>query len=290
MCTPRVLVLRKPGEIPPVAPNIRTVEGVFFEDGIRQLYSWVTGRPTRKVGVSEIYDDTIRCTIDAECTEERRGVEIKRVHWDQREKWRDGLPDKVICQIQTYMEFKGLPVFDVAAYIGEDLHIFTEERDRELGERLRADALEFVELYIRGTELPPIDGSEEVRDWLKQRFPRHRAELRTATAEEIGWLNEYCELRRQQKTLECQLEPLEKRREVLENQLREAVAEDAGLRWKGGQFTWKRTKDRSITNWEELAQHLLDGFSEEEKAGYVHEYTESQPGARRIWLRDLEGI
>ena len=89
-----------------------------------------------------------------------------------------------------------------------------------------------------------------------------------------GWL------RRKQE----ELDPVIRRREDLEVLLKDAIGEADGLSWPGGRFTWKRARDRSETNWEELSRDLLVGFAPDEIKGKISEFTHPVAGQRRIYF------
>lgn len=273
---------QKRGELPPAEPSLRMQLGKDLEQGIVQHYSRLTGRPTRWVDTTYQHPERpwMVYSPDAVCTNEKRGVDAKLVGWDQRHKWgasADDIPEGVQLQAHWYMDAMDFPLWDIAALVGNDLYIYTLERDVELERAMLAEAEEFYRRYLIGDERPALGATDASGDWLKRRFPRHRADIRAANEQEIGWLNEYSDVRAEQRALEIN-------RRLLENQIKLVIGDHEGLIWPEGRLTWKKTKDRLATNWEALANSLLNGYSDDEKKGLIQAHTETRPGVRRIWF------
>jgi predicted phage-related endonuclease len=257
-------------ERPPATARMKL--GKLFERGIIEYYSELTGRETRFV--DETYRSESRewmvYTPDALCIHERRGVDAKLVAWDQRHQWGptpDDIPARVQLQVRYYMAAMDYPLWDIAALLdmAEPL-IYTFERDPEIEEAMLELCERFYRDYVLGDKQPPIGASDDSTEYLRQRFPRQRTNLReddkTITDERI-------------KT---------------ENQIKLAIGEAEGLVWPHGRFTWKNTKDQMKTDWEALARSLLRSYSDLERNTAIQEFTASRPGARRIWFTcdDLE--
>jgi predicted phage-related endonuclease len=253
---------------------------------VLDLYSRMTGRNIDYIDKSSRHPQRPWqiFTPDALCRSERRGIDAKVVFWDQRAKWgreADEIPDRVQFQCWWYMSALDYPVWDVCALVGEGLpRIYTLERlDSVQESRMLARVEEWVERYLVGNDRPPIGGSREATDWLKQAYPAHnRADIREATAEEVALLDEYVDLRVAEKEVT-------RRRDALENALKDAIGNSEGLRWDEGTFTWRKTKDGETTRWKDMAQRLLNLYvKEEDRETTVSIYTDPKPGQRRIRL------
>jgi len=258
--------------------------GKFLEQGIMAFYGDLTGRSP------EWCDETLQhpehpwmvCTPDALIPRERRGVDAKLVFWDQRRKWGhnpDEIPESIQLQMWWMMAVLNYDLWDVVALIGEDLpRIYTIERDREVERVMLARVEEWYRRYLIGDERPPIGSSDDAARWLQQVYPNHkRPDLRWATDGEVALLNEYVQLRVVQKELSA-------RRNLLETAFKEAIQGREGLEWNEGAFTWRKSKDSEVTNWEALAIALLYHHIKdpEARATLLAEYTRTKIGTRRI--------
>lgn len=276
----------KKGQLPEMKVTPRMRLGKYFEQGIVAYYSDLTGRPVQWC------DETMRhqerawmlCTPDALVCHERRGVDAKLVAWDQRRKWgatADDIPLSIQLQMWWMLAVLDYDAWDVAAFIGEEApRVYEIERDREAERVMVARAEEFHRRYIVGDEVPPITGGEAASLWLQQAFPTHRRpDLRAATAEEIEKLTEYARLRIAQRTLVD-----EKAR--IENEIKLAIADHEGLVWDTGKFTWRKTKDRTVIDWQSIAVGLLSQYvtDPETRGTLLGLHTSTRPGPRRIWF------
>jgi predicted phage-related endonuclease len=277
----------KHGHAPLWNPTPRMLLGKDLEQGIVKAYSRITGRPVQWA------DETVRHpekpwmagSPDALVIRPHgleRGVDAKLVFWDQRRKWGvnpNDIPEGVQLQMWWMMAVLGCEVWDVAAWVGEDApRIYQIERNREAERVVIARCEEWHRRYIVGDEVPPITGSKAASEWLQQAFPVHsRPDMRVATDEEVALLEEYAGVRQDQ------IEATDRRKEM-ENQIKLAIADREGLVWDGGKFTWRRTSDRKIIDWKSLATYMLNTRirEEEEREALRQEYTETEPGYRRI--------
>lgn len=202
--------------------------------------------------------------------------------WDREATNEDGVPDYYVAQVEWQLSTCELEVAYVAVLIaGNDFRIYRIEHDPVLEEILLEEGERFWREHLMSNVPPPIGGSQRARQYLGQRYPRHREKLRPATLDEIAWLDEYAVLR-------AQSDVIESRRDELENQLKQAIGEAEGLSWSRGKLTWKKSKDHAAVNWEELAENQLVGYSKEEKAALVAQYTETVHGSRRLYFRPEE--
>jgi predicted phage-related endonuclease len=268
-------------ERPPATARMKL--GKLFERGIIEYYSELTGRETRFV--DETYRSESRewmvYTPDALCIHERRGVDAKLVAWDQRRQWGptpDDIPARVQLQVRYYMAAMDYPLWDIAALLdmAEPL-IYTFERDPEIEEAMLELCERFYRDYILGDKQPPIGASDDSTEYLRQRFPRQRTNLREAEPNEVELLELYAQIRHDDRAITDE-------RVRVENEIKLAIGEAEGLVWEHGRFTWRNTKDTAKTDWEALGRSLMRTHSEMERNALIHEYTETRPGPRRIWF------
>lgn len=223
-------------------------------------------------------------TPDALVEGERRGVDAKNVGWAHADEWRKGPPADAWFQVHGYMLCMDLDAYDLAVSIcGEEPLIYTETRDAEVERVIARRVTNFWQRFVIGEEELPIDGSMAASAWLARRFPRHRkGTIRQANEEETELLEEY-------ETTRIVQDEVKERRAELENQLKLAIGDGEGLAWPGGQFTWRTTKDRKITDWESMAIGLRNEYVKEpEKLELLESlYTREKKGYRRIHFKSL---
>ena len=126
-----------------------------------------------------------------------------------------------------------------------------------------------------------MDGHPLVAAYLQQKHPTHkRPDLRPANEQEVDLLRDYEHLR-------IELRAIEEEKAVFENLLRRAVGDREGLTWFGGQFTWRKTRDRKIVEWESMARGLLNQFIKDpqQRADLEEFYTRVKEGSRRMLLK-----
>ena len=264
--------------------NIRQIVGKALEPGVLKLYEWKTGREVLPCDVTQQHPvrPWMVYTPDALVVGEKRGVDAKVVFWDQRRKWgltADDIPHHIQLQCWWYMACMDYDAWDVAALIGEgEPRIYSIDRDEDAEKVLVTRVGEWYARYIAGDEMPPIDGSGDASRWLQQTFPDHaRPDIVQASVAEIAWLEEYAAVRGEQKVLS-------ERRDLLENRIKQSVANHEGLVWERGKFTWRKTKDSSSIDWEGMAQQLLTAYVPDTAARLtlIEEHTRQKPGHRRI--------
>ena len=276
------LWLEKMGLVEPQKETYRMRRGKILERLlIEREYPEITGREVKYSDQSE--EDPERpymiCTPDGKCLKEKRGVEAKVVAYDQRRMWDEGPPPHVFLQCAWSMYFFDYPRWDVISVIGDgEPAVDTLERDLELEAVIANRAVEFYSLHLLPEVQPPIDGSAATAIYLQRKFPRHaRPDVRPATAEEIGVLEEYARVRGTYMEAKA-------RRSYLENVLRNAVGNNEGIAWEAGKFLWRKTRDGHWMDWQSMAIALLYKFirDEGERKALEESYKRPKPGIRRI--------
>lgn len=193
--------------------------------------------------------------------------------WDRESDNEDGVPEHYVAQVQWQMTTCELYTAYIAVLIaGNDFRIYEIHHDPVLEEILLEEAEEFWRMYIMSNTEPPISGSDRAREYLRKKFPVHKKTLRPPNEAEIELLQQYAELR-------DLLDQATDHRKALENQITQSIGDAEGLDWEKGRFTWKRTKDRMLTDWKKLSQDHKE---------LVQQYTRIEPGCRRIYFREKE--
>jgi predicted phage-related endonuclease len=250
------------------------------------ILAWTAGELGKKLTVDHVTrrhpDLPIVYTPDALVEGESAGVDAKNVGFRHAEDWAEGPPPDAYFQAHGYMLCMDLERYYLAASIcGAAPKIFPVERDPELEAVIARRVTNLWNRFIAGDEELPLDGSADAAAWLQNRYPTHkRPDLREATRQEAALLEEYVDVR-------ICAKQLEERRNTLENQLKNAIANREGLRWDGGRFTWRKSKDSRITDWESMAIGLRQKFIADQKDRDEWErfYTRTKESSRRIYLK-----
>lgn len=286
--TPFGLWVRKKGGVPRDEGNARMRLGKHLEQGITSYaaeimnweYEWCD-----RTFKSEKYP-FMASTPDALMPKIRWGIDAKLIGWDQAHRWGktvDRIPDHCVMQAWWYtihFDYEGWYI--VALVMGEDTpRVYRVPRDRSVEPYLLRGAERWWKRYLIGDERPPITASDQADRWLKHTFPKDtRPVIDRANDQEAELLDEYAETRRFH-------DHYERLRQDLEAKLKATIGERSGLQWPGGKFTWKKTKDSVHTDWEGLANVLV----EQHAAGdtLLKEYTYPKPGVRRIYYKSARG-
>ena len=278
---------RKHGEIPPDPASDRMRLGKHLEQGIAsyaaELQGWEYVWSDKTLHSPDYPFMTL--TPDALMPGKLEGIDCKLVSWDQKHLWAgEQPPDHVTIQSWWYLAGLDYTRWWVVALVeGEHRpRIYPVERDARAEKVMLRRNEEFWLRYIIGEERPPITASGHADRWLKHKFPRPLSErIARAKDEEADMLADYAEVR-------DGWDHADTRRRDLEAQIKAAIGDRAGLKWPGGQFTWKLSKDSYPVKWEALAETLLATHPAAE--ALKKEFTETKPGVRRIHYTDRRGV
>lgn len=229
-----------------------------------------------------------------------RGLEVKTASAYATEDWgeegTDAIPTHYLVQCVHYMMVTGYERWDVAALLGgSDFRVYTIQRDRELEDRIRERLLAWWERHVVGGERPPLQGEGADR-WVRERFPKETLAVAPADSEAAKWSRRLREARYQIETAE--VDKLE-----AENNLKNIIADRAGLEGDDWRVTWKKAKDSNIVDWRAVAVQLandlalrsdpatwtLPGSAAKHAATLLDEaaeqHTEVRPGSRRFLFK-----
>jgi len=284
--TPYTLQLRKKHpEAFEYPENDSQAIGHILEKACLDVYAHLTKRRVRYLNETRQHPTLpIVYSPDGMCEEEACGVELK-VYADEGRRYfgpyQNELPDFMKVQCHVYMAMMDIPTWDVFVLLAGRPQIFTVHQDRELEAAIIDKGCEFWSRYIVGDEELPIDDPEAATRYLQWRYPTHRRpDLRIASVKEAALLDEYAQVRRE-------LGPLTSRRKLLEAGITSAIKDSEGLVWEGGKFTWRRTKDSTVTDWKSMALGLRNEQTKdpEKRAEILNFYTRPKPGERRIYFK-----
>ncbi len=252
----------------PEPPTVRMRMGSLLEDLNLAEYEALTGSRTARframVGHPAI--TWAAASPDARVIGERLLVECKFT--TSRGRFADGLPQDVEAQVQWQLGCAGYPAADVSVLTPDGLlPPFRVAYDPDLFSDLVAVADDFRRRLAEGgpfsrdaarirRDHPADDGSEIAAD--------------DDTAEAVRALIE----------LRGQIKRMEGDEERLVAAVQARMADAAVMTGPGFRVLWKRTRDRSETDWKALGAALIEMVPETERAALVGLHTVTRAGFR----------
>ena len=253
----------------PFETNIRMRIGTALEPLIADEYTRVTGRRLRRYH-GLLTHPTVTwagASPDFGVVGERRLVETK---WTgSRARFADGLPQDIEAQAMWQMFVTGIYLCDVAALVGDDLRVFTVEFASATAESLLLVAEDFRVRLADGGPFAQNAAS------IKRRFPSDTGAEMPADADLAEAVRSLIDLRERKR----QLESLE---EAIEAAVKTRVGDYAVVTGLGWHLTWRRTKDRTETDWKAISEELLPTLPETERIALVGRSTVVRPGFRPL--------
>ena len=254
----------------PEPPSVRMRMGSLLEDLNLAEYEAATGSRTVRmrgmVGHPSI--SWAAASPDARVIGDRLLVECKFT--TSRTRFAEGLPQDVEAQVAWQLGCSGYPAADVSVLTPDGLlPPFRVAFDADLFADLVAVADDFRRRLAEGgpfsrdaarirRDHPADDGSEIEADG--------------DTAEAVRALLE----------LRGQIKRMEGDEERLVAAIQARMADAAVMTGQGFRVTWKRTKDRTETDWKALGAELLAGMAETDRTAAVGSHTVTRPGFRPL--------
>ncbi len=257
--------------------------GQLMEPVLLELYRRRTGRTARNVRRVLAMDDRpwAIASLDAETQGERpnRAVELKHswaIRWTTKT-----LPEDVEVQVMWQLGVSGYRAADVMAMSHGVPRIVPVDFDQSYFDDLLAIADRFRERTLAGV-LPKPDGSDSSRRALSTRFPADDGTFLATSLETAAIAAELL-------AAKSELVAAKARLGTVENAVRAVLGDASGmgdLGADGYRITWKRTADRTITDWKDYALELepmaqaLVGRTEVDEVR--ERFTHTEPGGRRL--------
>ncbi len=202
---------------------------------------------------------------DAGVVGERRLVELKWTTSSSR--FADGIPQDVEAQVAWQLGCAGYPVADVAVMTPNALTVYEQPADP----RLFADLVAVAEDFRRRL----AEGGPFARD-----AARIRRDHPADDGSEIEADGDTAQAVRALLDIRASRKRLEDDEERLMAAIQARMADAAVMTGPGWRVTWRRTKDRTETDWRTLATGLLNALSETDRQTVVGLHSVVRPGFR----------
>lgn len=233
--------------------------GTILEPIVATQYSKRTGLKVRKVNaVLQHSDPDLRwmmANLDREVigSAEVQILECKTAGINGAKLWKDGVPEYVQLQVMHQLAVTGKQAADVAVLIGgQDLEIHRIERDEKMIANLIDLERRFWQYVVDDTP-PPADGSNSADQALRCLYPQDNGrtlDLSGNPALSVA----YVELKALKQTISKQ----QQREAELKQLLQQAMGDVSRATFAGGQITWKRSKDSTVLDTDNLLKDNPD--------------------------------
>jgi putative phage-type endonuclease len=199
------------------------------------------------------------------------------------------VPAGYLMQVQAQMDCTGIKQADLAVLLPHfDFRIYHVEAMPELQARLQQKAKEFIETYVLPKKMPPVDHTEACRENLLDLFPEPKEDYLKVEAGEaferkLGLWKEH----------QAQIQALEQELELVKNEIREAIANHAGIQSELGRIDYKKPRPTSVVDYRSVAEALQEHLTHYEPRGELERlekaFTSFKSNPRRLmpyWKKD----
>lgn len=178
---------------------------------------------------------------DGLCTKDTdKGLECKLAGLHTAKDWGDPahcqVPQEYYVQCLHYMIVSGRRKWDMAVWLGTEIKIYPLVYDEDLAAWLIEGERKFWHEHILTGTPPPADGSDACGKLLAWRFPRNVEPMEWADPGDVGLFKTLAEVSRN-------LDAEEENYAQCVNKVKAIVGAREGLRFPGGEVTWKARKD-----------------------------------------------
>ena len=240
-------------QIDPQDDTTPTFWGSILEPIVASQYTKRTGLKVRRVNAVLQHPDPelhwMMANLDREVagSSEVQILECKTAGINGARLWRDGVPEYVQLQVMHQLAVTGKQAADVAVLIGgQDLEVHRIDRDEQMIANLIELERRFWQHVVDDTP-PPADGTDSADQALRCLYPQDNG--RTLDLSSNPALSmAYVELKALKQTLSKQ----QQREAELKQQLQQAMGDASRATFAGGQISWKRSKDSSVLDVDQL--------------------------------------
>lgn len=272
--------LDKTGQAPEFTQNAAMRAGSAFESAILKIYAedtdaklehvdgytLVTCDKYPRLGASlDGWNHTLGCPVDA------KNIRWKDEKWGDA--WTDEFPEYYKTQLQVQMMVTGSKFAHLAVmFSGQDFNIYTMEYDEELAQQI-LDASEAFWPYVENSEMPEASGSESTSEYIKEHFAEGTPDKEKEPDEELAKnVEAYVKASEEEKSAKA-------RKDEAGNRIRVFMGEATVV---PGFCTWKNNKGKTETDWQGVAETLMENMPVLEREELVKKFTETKPGNRTL--------
>lgn len=282
---PLSVYLGKIGETRDEASGHNVERGTHLGPALVRWYEQRTGLTVTHAGEHEQtvvhpVHELVRATPDGRVHSGSRqsavvaALEVKSPSWRSAHAWgdpgTDQVPEYYVPQCTFEAAVLGAPRTDLAALIDGDLRIYQLPYDEDLFQALLDAASKFWRDHVLARVPPPMDGSDECKEWLAKQHPKATRDLIEASAQTEALVNEYRAIAEQEKVLD-------ERKASVRNNLVQIIGDHAGIKGlatlSGG--------ERKATDWKALATEL--GATDDT----IERHTATKPCARTLRIKGV---
>lgn len=278
------------GEVEPVVDTAPIRWGRLLEEPIRQAYAERFDVKVFVPGESMFHGEHSwrRATPDGLILDEVGpvyGLEIKTASARLEHQWgddgSDDVPPHYAVQCLWYCHVLDIDRWDLAALIGgQDFRCYTLRRDRDLEHDMVDQVSRFWHDNVLGGAEPAVDGSEDFRRYLIDKWPGQGGTLK-ADARLEALLMRIATLRGNTKRAEDELR-------LAENELRVALGDETVLESSVGRVICRPRQGRTIVDWEAVAGEFATG---EILAAMARKYTtRAKPSRPLLYPRAMSAL
>lgn len=242
----------------PLAKKYAADTGVFLakSDTLRhrvQTFALAIATPDR-IAFAEKRSTRAHIHGVEECEGAIRNVQIKTASMFDRGAWgidgTDVIPETYLAQVQWEMAVTGLRETHVPVLFDKaEFSVFRIEYDEQIFLALYEMVEKFHVDHVLARVPPPVDGSDDYRDFLFRRFStagKAMLAIEPATDAEAQILRLH-DLKAMKKQIEGEID-------VVDNAIRGAIGEAGGLKGAWGELKWLRAPGKSSPDWEAIAK------------------------------------
>lgn len=255
--------------------KLEPVIGELFTEhtGLRVTSGEITVHPTRPLIIG---------TPDFLVLDRNAGMEAKSTGYLKQDEWgaqmTDLMPMHYLMQCHGYIGVTDREEWFLSLLVGgnREFRIYRVARDYDAENRMLDFAEAWYRKHVEGQTPPDLDATKSSDAYLKRMFPKHKFdELISATAEQMNLLETLAQRKAALKALETETE-------TLENQVKAAIGDAAGIVGNGFKATWKANSDSRVIDYKALVAELSPPVE------IVEKHTTTKAGARVFRLTEAK--